>query len=248
MGKYNSSETRVKPLAKAILADHSKLNKALSLLQEDLQIGTFDDANVYFTCPEEHKKEKCLMPTIAHSLSILNLIKEDAGFRESIRTIAIRNSKKEERKQLFDLNEDAFKKAREIIEAGRHSRQEKWAYFEGETRPDLFIENHEHIIIVEGKRTESHTTSAVEYLKSRSQMVRHIENAIEYCHGEKKVIAFYIVDAECNYLKQCEKDALIKELNSETITKTSDQIDVISSSFYGYTTWQAIGKKLNIHY
>ena len=247
MGINNSSETRVKPLGQAIIRDHDQLNKVLELVNAS-PIGDFEDMNVYFTDDECGRKEKSLPATSHHLLSILELIQNNSDFRNSIRKKATTASKKEERTLLFELDNDAFFKAREIVSNHIKGNQNRWAYFEGESRPDLFIENDKAIILVEGKRTESDTTGEVSYLENRSQMVRHIENALYYSHYKKKVIAFYIIDGNCDYHNHCTKDALIEDLKNETIRKSDEIEKSIIGSFYGYTTWQEIGNHLGIQY
>lgn len=247
MGIKNSSETRVKPLGQAILREHDQLKMVLELINAS-PIGDFEDKNVYFKDEGCGRKEKSLPATPQHLLSILELIQKNSDYRNSIRKKAIRASKKEERALLFELDNDAFIKARKIVSNHTKGNQNLWASFEGESRPDLFIENDKAIVLVEGKRTESDTTGEVLYLENRSQMVRHIENALYYSNYKKKVIAFYIIDGDCNYHNHCTKDALINDVKNETIRKSDEIEKLIIGSFYGYTTWQEIGEHLGIQY
>ena len=60
----------------------------------------------------------------------------------------------------------------------------------------------------------------------------------------KKVYAFYIVDAECEYTKDLSKESFARQLELETIQPDDAEKEKISEAFYGYTTWQAIAEKL----
>lgn len=79
-------------------------------------------------------------------------------------------------------------------------------------------------------------------------MVRHIENTLNYCKGKKKVIAFYIVEESCSYKDKCASCDLLNELKAETIQKSDELNKKIVDSFYGYTTWQQIAKKLGVKF
>lgn len=175
------------------------------------------------------------------------MIHDDEKFRSSIKNNAISDSKalnREKRMKLFDLDEDACKEAKEGLEAGKKG----WYVFEGRLYPDLFIESETHILVIEGKRTEASTTKNVKYLSHRSQMARHIENAIGYCEGKKKVIAFYIVEEDCGYEDDCKPEGFRKDFEKETVRKSEESRKMLADSFYGYTTWQAVSKSLDINF
>lgn len=86
----------------------------------------------------------------------------------------------------------------------------------------------------------------VSYLKHRSQMVRHIENALYYCNSEKQVVAFYVVNDNFGYENHCVKEYLEKEIDAETIEKSHTPKKSILDSFYGYTTWEKLAVSLCI--
>ena len=119
-----------------------------------------------------------------------------------------------------------------------------WYIFEGCTNPDIYIEGDDYVIICEGKWTEPHITTKTSHLcdeyEHRSQMIRHIQGALNSTN--KKVYAFYIVDADCGYTNDLTLDALKKQLKDETIKP--DNIEQIIGAFYGYVTWQQIEKAI----
>ena len=121
-----------------------------------------------------------------------------------------------------------------------------WYIFEGMSCPDLYIEGEDHIILCEGKWTEPHITEKTTHLGAphefRNQMIRHIQGAMQI--SAKKLIAFYIVDENCRYTDLLDRNALKKQMEKETIPLSSDEQNAILSCFYGYTTWQALQKRI----
>lgn len=246
MGEYNSSLTRVAPLGEAILKNHELVNRLLKLLPNKPieNFGEFKDENVFFKL-EELRREKSLCPTKEHLTKIIEKIENDEEYRISFGPETIKGKLSEDtinkRKLLFSLDKEILKEAKkEICNVGLNGA---WYKLEGDSCPDLFIENENFILLVEGKRTENSTTKKVSYLRNRSQMVRHIENAIDYCNGQKKVIAFYIVEEGCGYENECTPEGFAEDLKNETIEKSCFVNYAIKYSFYGYTTWQAVKGK-----
>lgn len=240
MGKNNSSLTRVKPLGKAIMNNHMLVNKLLSLVmfRSSVELGDFDNSNVFYSGGQG---EKALNPSPSHLAAIIEKIINDEIFRSYIRNKdkSTKNNKIL-RDKLFDLELDTIEMAKSGFKV--------WNRFETASHPDLFIENDKFIIVIEGKRTERDITRSTTYLPCRCQMVRHIENALEYCKGPKKIIGFYIIEDGCGYEDHCTKAFFSKELDRETIKKDDKLKKAIVNSFYGYTTWQEVSKKLKIRF
>ena len=240
MGKYNSSETRVKPLGIAILKNHSSVDRILSIIMPNKlnSFGEFSNKDVFFT---GHNKEKSLHPTQEHLSAIIEKIKTDESFREYIKKKDKSSStNKKFRDSLFALDIETLEKAK--------CHFKPWNTFESPSHPDLFVENENNILLIEGKRTEKDITKKTTYLEHRSQMIRHIENSLCYCHGKKRVIAFYIIDENCGYENHCTKSYFKESFAEETIKKDTELENKICNCFYGYTTWQEIAKVLNIEY
>ncbi|MCF0128391.1 MAG: hypothetical protein HUJ70_07450 [Pseudobutyrivibrio sp.] len=257
MGDKNSSETRVRPLGRCLLMDYAKIDDLLNMLvgiPKDFHFGIFEDANVWFSDNENSRKEISLSPTKQHLKKLLSLIKEDEEFRNEIRDVAIAESSatneegKSYRQLLFDCCDECYyDQALEIINTGTRDSKKKWALFEGDSHPDLFIENDKYILLVEGKRTESGTKDSTTYLKNRSQMVRHIQNALAYARPTgKKVIAFYIIEEGCGYEGTCVKQHFMEVINRETIAIDETTKTEIINSFYEFITWKDVSEKLGI--
>lgn len=240
MGKNNSSITRVQPLGNAIVKNHDLLDTLLADITDN-RITTFEefsDGHVFFS---GHGGEKSLPPTPKHLLAIIDKMASDKSVREHMKKHDTSSaSNKMQREKLFCLDPGMLAKSREEFKT--------WNTFEGDSFPDLFIENENNILIIEGKRTESNITTSTTYLKRRCQMIRHIENALYYCQEKKRVIAFYILEKNCGYENHCTKSYFEKSFDEETIRKDGELKETICNSFYGYTTWQNIGKLLNIEF
>ena len=240
MGKYNSSIYRVRPLMKCIEKDYDAYLKVLSLVGiESLSIPQI------FCYDGENCCEMQLKPPKQHLASLIDRMANKIHKKVNVTGF--------NRLDLFfgeqEKRENARIKAR--MELEKHydtltSADRPWYMFEGFTNPDIFIEGDDYVIVCEGKWTEPHITTTTTYLSSvgeyRSQMVRHIQGALNYTN--KKVIAFYIVDAECGYTEDLTKESFGGQLELETIQPSVAEKEQILESFYGYTTWQAIQEKL----
>lgn len=240
MGRYNSSIYRVRPLMEYLENDYDAFLSVLSLVGIDLlsKPTTYRYDGVSCT-------EKQLKPTKRHLLALISLMATKQHGKVSI--------KGQNRSKLFlgepDVRQAACEKAKAELEAKYDTltvQDRPWYIFEGFTNPDIFIEGDDYVIVCEGKWTEPHITATTTYLCSageyRNQMIRHIQGALNY--SNKKVYAFYIVDAKCGYTEALNKESFNRQLELETIQPDDIEKGKISNAFYGYTTWQAIHEKL----
>ena len=240
MGRYNSSIYRVRPLMEYLENNYDAFLSVLSLVGIDL----LDKPTTYrydgLSCTEIQLK-----PTKRHLLDLISLLATKQHGKTDI--------KGQDRLDLFfgepDVRQAACKKAKAELETDYDALTAKdrpWYMFEGYTTPDIFIEGDDYVIVCEGKWTEPHITTTTTYLSSvseyRNQMVRHIQGALNYTN--KKVYAFYIVDAECGYTEDLNKESFVRQLELETIPLEDIEKEKISNAFYGYTTWQDINKQL----
>ena len=183
----------------------------------------------------ENNNEKQLKPSYSHLSKLIDYVSNKGHSDKPENNI--------NRKELYSGDTNALKRAHDELEenyASLSASSKEWYIFEGFTNPDIFIEGDDYIIVCEGKWTEPNITTHTTHLPCRSQMVRHIQGALNY--SDKKVCAFYIVDSEFGkeYLKNLTKDALEKQLSQETIKLENEEVKKILDAFYGYTTWQDI--------
>jgi len=242
MGKYNSSTYRVVPLVEAIKCNQRNFDLFLSSVHSQKVIPNLlcpADDNAYFYGDDE----KQLNPPKEH---LMNLVKYIAS--KKIETFNVGSK----RAYLYGFKGNEKRKAAELEALHRIDKTyteqllpKAWYIFEGATNPDIYIEGEDYIIVCEGKWTESHITTKTTHLKAenenRNQMIRHIQGVLN--STDKTIYAFYIVDANCNYIGDLTEDAFKTQLDMETIKPNNKE--AILSAFYGYTTWQELEEKID---
>lgn len=235
MGKYDSSKYRVVPLVESIKNDERNFEKFLGTVDSMPRLSFPSDENAYYY----GDNEKQLKPPKAHLDALIDYMASKKHNESS--------KLSHKRKALFGLDtpanrEKTREEAKRLLEAVYDAQvlPKAWYIFEGATNPDIYIEGKDYVIICEGKWTESHITTNTTHLceenEYRSQMIRHIQGALNSTW--KKVYAFYIVDEDCGYTSDLTLEALKRQIERETIKPNG--ITSILDSFYGYTTWQKI--------
>lgn len=236
MGKYDSSKYRVVPLVDAIKSNVEYFEMFIQMV--GLPQLCYPSGEKAFWCGDQ---EKQLKPPKQHLAALIDYLAT-----KEHKKIANYGTK---RNILFGMEtssdrEKARVEAQRLLESTYENEPlpKAWYIFEGCTKPDIYIEGDNYVIICEGKWTESHITTKTIYLHDdnefRNQMIRHIQGALNF--SNKKVYAFYIVDADCRYFSDLTIDALKKQLELETIKPTNKE--QILDAFYGYTTWQNLQK------
>lgn len=234
MGKYDSSKYRVVPLVDAIKSNEEYFERFIQLV--GLPPLCYPSDTNAFWCGDQ---EKQLKPPKQHLAALIDYL----AVKEH-RKIANYGTK---RNALFGFEslaerERARAEAQRLLEATYENEPlpKAWYIFEGCTNPDIYIEGDKYVIICEGKWTESHITTKTTHLHEenefRNQMIRHIQGALN--SSNKKVYAFYIVDADCGYCADLTLNALKLQLEIETIKPTNKK-DILDA-FCGYTTWQKL--------
>lgn len=232
MGKYDSSKYRVVPLVDVIKSNEEYFKIFIQMV--GLPPLSYPSDSNAFWCGD---REKQLKPPKQHLAALIDYL-------------AVKEHKKianygTKRNALFGIESSADREkarieARRLLDETYENEPlpKAWYIFEGCTNPDIYIEGDDYIIICEGKWTESHITTKTTHLHDdnefRNQMIRHIQGTLNF--SNKKVYAFYIVDADCGYSSDLTLDALKKQLELETIKPTNKE--QILEAFYGYTTWQ----------
>lgn len=236
MGKYNSSIYRVRPLMEIIEKEYQAFLQLLALLGIPPlgipKILRYDG---------EHCSEMQLKPNKDHLVALINYIAQKKDIKTPVRG--------KERQNLFygsqaERNEACAKACTELEQNYDRitATDRPWYVFEGFTNPDIFIEGEDYVIVCEGKWTEPHITTTTTHLsspgESRNQMIRHIQGALNYTN--KKVYAFYIVDAACGYTDDLAVASFYAQLERETIQPDEIEKKAILESYYGFITWQDI--------
>ena len=138
------------------------------------------------------------------------------------------------------------------IRAGKRGR--RWFVLEGESRPDALIETNDLVICVEGKRTEAGCTTATTWMPRRSQLVRHMDAALEF-FPEKRILGLLIVEGDGDGSARTPSDFWKAESAAQYApAMLADSLphreaidrDKIASGMLGVTTWQAVCAEFGI--
>lgn len=241
LSKYNSSFYRVKPLMDYVLSDKTsnkvnELNKIFNFL--GFQISSEPICIAYGEEKALNQSNEYLFKLVEH------LRKENANNKYKL------NCNNQNRKTLFYGSEEEKDSIIKLAKNGSFDAER--LSFEGSTKPDIFIEGIDYVIVCEGKWTEPKITEETTNLLNingeyRNQMIRHIQGAINN-YSNKKIYAFYIVDAECKYLDKISKDYFPELIKKETIQMNDEIQKRVQESYYGYITWQELSKKFDLHF
>jgi hypothetical protein len=149
--------------------------------------------------------------------------------------------------------DEALGKLRSLREAGKNPGKE-WFALEGPSRPDALLETDRLVICVEGKRTEESCTTITKFMACRSQLVRHMDAAMDAYLG-KQVLGLLIVEgpggrdavAPSEYWKaQCRAQYAEAMLRDSLPHRTPEQRQAIGDGIIGVTTWQAVCAEFRI--
>lgn len=190
----------------------------------------------------------------------LSLTAPKALLRHLVRHIAIRENPSEDstrevvrkRRALSRRDPATLAEALARIETGPWVR--KWYILEGPSRPDATLEMPNAVIVIEGKRTESATTAKTTFMPKRSQLIRHMDAAMEKWPG-KEVFGLLIVEGQGG-ADAVEPSRKWRELSAAQTApdllaaslphRGPDERTIFASRDLGVTTWQAVCREFNI--
>jgi hypothetical protein len=244
MGKWNSTGTRVAPIFDELLARESPawLKTLVALVSpghaifkdSELLDWRWGDDEIGLTAPRSLLQELALHPT--------QLMVRPADGRYGTDSPATRAK----RMALFSGDESARSEASRLL--GRLRVPSRgWCVFEGETRPDVFIETEEVVIVGEGKRKERTITTSTTWMPVRHQMLRHLDGALELAKG-RQLVGLFIVegrDQEPSAVPQEWVSGCARTVDPDVVAKslphrTPEERATIVKAYAGVTTWQAI--------
>jgi hypothetical protein len=128
------------------------------------------------------------------------------------------------------------------------SRGRKWYVLEGPSRPDATLEMEDAVLVVEGKRTERSCTSTTAWMGVRSQLVRHMDAAMEYFPG-KRVLGMLVVEGDGGSEAQMPSAHWVAEskaqcdpatLASSLPHRSRGERSALAAGMLGVATWQAV--------
>jgi hypothetical protein len=247
MGKYDSSRTRVAPLFDALLERDVSGQSWLDAL---LQLGS--RAEVVATLPVRQRLVANHGPRWGDSeaklpapISLLEYLVRNItpNMVESSRD---RAEVRDRRLALASRDPPTLELALAELRCGKRGRQ--WFVLEGESRPDALLETTDLVLCVEGKRTEAACTTHTSWMLRRSQLLRHMDSALDAFPG-KRVVGMLIVEGDGGaearspspfWSSQCAAQYEQSMLNDSLPHRSSAERKRIADGVLGVTTWQAL--------
>lgn len=155
------------------------------------------------------------------------------------------------RKALLDVDPTVQTEALALLAKGKDIPAQAWYVLEGRSRPDVYIETADAIIVIEGKRTEPTATTKTNWLRGRDQMLRHIDCAFEV-RGTRRVYGFLIVEGKDDgrvpkkWREVCADTVSTKTLDTSLPHRSPDERRAIADAFLGATTWHQVCDTLGL--
>lgn len=149
------------------------------------------------------------------------------------------------------LANDPAVRAEALALLAKGQPQQTWYVLEGRSRPDVFFETDDAIVVIEGKRTEPRPTRKVTWLPGRDQMLRHLDCAWDL-RGDRRVFGFMIVEGDADgvvpnqWRNACAEAVTADALERSLPHRSSDERAEIAASFLGATTWNHVTDALGL--
>ena len=150
------------------------------------------------------------------------------------------------RERLVARDPEVIAEALRLLESSSTFR--KWYVLEGRSQPDACFETDAILVVIEGKRKERKATAVTTWMRSRSQMLRHMDAALEISRG-KRVLGLMIVEGEGGAAATAPSDRWLREADNQLLETTvadslphrdPGQRKLIADGFLGVATWQRV--------
>ena len=243
MGKHDSSATRVVPVFEALHSADSSARMWLPRLI-GLPVGGHppslrDDTDFSLRRHGWGRTEAKLNPPVALlSWLIRHPRAPVAG------GLSGDPQKAEIRRQWIEGSDERIAEGLELLR--RNPKRLDWHIFEGPTRPDVYLETNDLLVVIEGKRTEAGPTRATKWMEGRHQMLRHLDCAWEI-RGGRQVAGFFIVEGEdaseeipAKWLSFARETIAPSTIAAGLPHRGPDEQKQIAAAFIGVTTWQRV--------
>jgi hypothetical protein len=246
MGKQDSSKTRVVPVFDQLL-DADPTGK--SWLDELIGLGSRVD--IVATVPKGQTlvanhgprwgKHEASIPAPHKLLEYLVMNLSPKRVESSKNTGEVWTK----RKALAD--DDAVMINDAVTELRKGKRGRRWFVLEGPSRPDALLEGEQIVLCVEGKRTEASCTTETTWMEIRSQLVRHMDAAMDR-FPNKRILGLLIVEGDGSigvspspfWIAQSEAQYASRSIDASLPHRSQGQRRRISDGIVGVTTWQAV--------
>ena len=251
MGIYNSSKTRVEPFFDWLFARDPA---GESWLQSLIQLPELP--GYYRETPEI--KEPLLESgrawgndeySLSAPLSLLEWLVHNLQ-QPVDRSVLGDGVTREKRAALLKRDPNVIREALEAIRVAR--KRKHWSILEGVSKPDVYLQTADTIIVIEGKRTEAGPTTATTWMQTRHQMLRHIDAAWDD-RGTRKVFGFFMVEAEPGghqvpqHWRVAAQSTVSRSALDESLPhRVASARENIAKAFIGVTTWQGACMALKV--
>ncbi len=247
MGALNSSKTRVAPVFSQLFArDPSGKSWVRQLLSLGARSGTSvipTDLGTLLSDkhPSWGDKEKPLAPPKSLLEHLVDTVSEQQVEASGDSGTTLENRRKLSRNE-EGMREAALEKISRLPLNRRTPRT--WYIFEGDSFPDACLQTDKAIIVIEGKRTEPMCTTKTKWMPNRSQLLRHMDAALEIA-GDRLVYGLLIVeDSDKKSLREweIELDLQLAPRNVEESLphRTESERRKILGGVLGVASWQSV--------
>lgn len=255
MGRYDSSRTRVTPVFDALLArDPTSQSWLPTLLALPEGVGTIPTPIVpapgLLTSWGSGTQERSLPPP----RSLLRWLVQQATL--PIDAVARDTGETRARREAL-IRRDPATIAEALARLSRPRLPARaWYILEGPSRPDVYLETPELLVVIEGKRTEAGPTTYTTWMPGRHQMLRHLDAAWEL-RGGRALAGFFIVegagsaeDLAVPPLWQAAAQTTVspQALASSLPHRSPEEQQAIATAFLGVATWQHVCAALGLNY
>ena len=247
LGKFNSSVTRVAPVFGRLFAsDASGATWLPTLLHVGPGFRAASASRVDAKLVDGHRptwgEDELALPAPLALLEHLVLTitpGQVAASGDQGEVLAIR-------RKLAARDAETIGVAIDQLRAGARGRQ--WCVLEGASRPDATLEMRDAVLVVEGKRTERTCTSTTKWMGARSQLIRHMDAAMESYPG-KTILGLLIVEGDggadavepsVHWMGEASAQIAPELLRASLPHRSPAERDRIASGVLGVTTWQRL--------
>lgn len=247
MGRLNSSATRVVPIFDRLFAaDRSGATWLPGLLSLGSRAAEVFAAPPLSTLVTGHRptwgRAELALPAPLSLLEYLvkNLTTEQVG------KSAGKGLVRKKREGLARRDVATVTEALQALQTSGRGR--KWYVLEGPSKPDATLETEDAVLVVEGKRTERSCTSKTTWMGTRSQLLRHMDAAMDWFPG-KQVLGLLLVEGDGgsearipspHWVAECKAQYDPAMVASSLPHRSLGEKSTLAAGILGVATWQAV--------
>jgi hypothetical protein len=256
MGKYNSSETRVGPVFRAL---NDKDASGDSWLRPLLTMAVRTDCERVAEIPSDlgqlQRPPQFELPADPARSFLRYLIEHTQDLQwpqdqkvwdkwsDSTRTM---------RRRLQDGDPGARADALTNLEKTRSLPKRTWWRFEGVTMVDCALLTSSTVVFIEGKRTELGPASEILWYRRRNQVLRGLDCCAQYAHQTARSHYFVMLivdkDSQSDQQRRAEIEKTVSpEVVAGSLPHLTEQgRGELMTHYLGVTTWQDIVRKFRL--